>query len=160
MKQDFKALLTLHRKLYIDHRNQILSPEEREASDYVDFETVLHDDMRSMLSNNQYIILIAEDRLSPSFRPLGYASARVRFEAGRTLPKRATLEDWYVVTDLRKLGLGRALIDALRKVLCEQKVQVLESSTWLANQGARTAHHRAGFTETRILYRMRLDQTV
>ncbi len=66
----------------------------------------------------------------------------------------AYLEGWYVDPDLRRQGVGRALIEAAQAWAAAQGLTELASDTQLTNTAAQRAHERLGFREVEraVLY--------
>lgn len=147
---DRDVLVRFHRALYIDHRDSLVGPEIVRLSAYENFEAVLAGDVASMLASRDVAVLVAEraDEL------IGYITGRVENEPRRVLPRRGVVEDWYVVPAHRKTQVGRRLFDALLEIFRAQKCDLVESSTWAANTGARAAHERLGFHPVQVTYRM------
>jgi len=150
---DRGLLFTLHRSLYIDHRDKILPPEIIELVAYRDFDTVLREDIEALLKSEQTIVLIGH--LDGDV--VGYISARIQQEPRRLLRRRGVIEDWYVEEEHRGKGYGGELLKAIEAALLEAGCEVLESATWSFNEGARRVHESLGFSEVQIQYRKRLE---
>jgi aminoglycoside 6'-N-acetyltransferase I len=60
----------------------------------------------------------------------------------------AYIEGWYVDPDLRKRGIGRALIRAAEAWAVSRGLNELGSDAELHNEGSITAHKALGFRET------------
>lgn len=150
---DRGLLFTLHRALYIDHRDKILPPEIIELVAYRDFDTVLREDVEALLKSEQTIVLIGH----LEGETVGYISARIQQEPRRLLRRRAVIEDWYVEEAHRGKGYGSQLLKAIEDSLRDAGCEVLESATWSFNVGARRAHESLGFSEVQIQYRKRLE---
>jgi len=150
---DRGLLFTLHRSLYIDHRDKILPPEIIELVAYRDFDTVLREDIEALLKSEQTIVLIGH--LDGDV--VGYISARIQQEPRRLLRRRGVIEDWYVEEEHRGKGYGGELLKAIEASLLEAGCEVLESATWSFNEGARRVHESLGFSEVQIQYRKRLE---
>ncbi|GAB4488051.1 MAG: hypothetical protein OHK0031_11990 [Anaerolineales bacterium] len=61
------------------------------------------------------------------------------------------IEGWYVDEDLRRQGVGRALIAALEAWAREQGCAEMASDTWLDNDISRAAHLALGYQESEKL---------
>jgi len=61
------------------------------------------------------------------------------------------IEGWYVDEDLRRQGVGRALIQALETWAREQGCAEMASDTWLDNETSRAAHLALGYAEAERL---------
>jgi len=149
---DREVLLRFHRSLYVDHRERVVSTETLPLIAYRDYERVLEEDLDSLLSDGASRVLVAEQ----GQRPVGYVSGRVRIEERRALPKRGTIEDWWVEPYHRGQGVGKALLGAIEAFFRDVGCEVVESGTWSSNAAAREVHDALGFREIRITYRKRL----
>lgn len=56
------------------------------------------------------------------------------------------IEGWYVDEDLRLIGIGRLLVNAMEDWVRHQGLTEIGSDTWLENQPSITAHQRLGFS--------------
>jgi GNAT superfamily N-acetyltransferase len=83
------------------------------------------------------VVLIAEE----DGRPVGYALASVVPET----PIRGHLYDFFVRGDVRKRGVGVALVAAVAKQLRERGVTHLSLDVGIRNDGARRLYDRLGF---------------
>lgn len=61
------------------------------------------------------------------------------------------IEGWYVDQDLRRQGVGRALVAALETWAQQQGCAEMASDTWLDNAPGRAAHLALGYVETERL---------
>lgn len=151
-QEDRDLVLGYHRALYLDHRNSVVPADILPLYAYVDFESVLRQDVDGLLARAGCVVLIAEQE----GRPVGYITGRVEHDARRVMARRGVVEDWYVEEAARGRGVGRALIDVLIDTFRREGCTLLESSTWASNEGARRAHRRLGFDETQIQFRKRI----
>lgn len=151
-ERDYPTLLGFHRRLYEEHRDLVVPPEDLALIAYHDYPGILAEDLRSLLADRGAIVLIAER----DGTPIGYITGRVLVEARRILPKRGVVEDWYVDESLRGTGVGAQLLSELESRFAARGCEVVESATWSGNEGARRAHDALGFREIRVLYRKRL----
>jgi len=102
--------------------------------------------------------LLAE-RWSPVFvaaRPSGGLGGFVegglrRYADGCDSSPVGYIEGWYVDEDLRRQGVGRALVAALERWAREQGCTNMASDTWLDNETSRAAHLALGYTESERL---------
>jgi aminoglycoside 6'-N-acetyltransferase I len=67
----------------------------------------------------------------------------------------AFLEGWYVDADVRRQGVGRALIAAVETWARERGLEELASDALLENQVSHRAHEGVGFTELERAVRYR-----
>jgi len=151
-EDDLEALQGFHRALYVDHRNELIDPEIEPLVSYRDLETILREDVKSILQNPRGTALLAEHE----GEPVGYITGHVVYEPERVLPMRGVIEDWFVTKGQRGRGIGKALFGALRDDFRANGCQLMESATWPFNTGARAAHEQLGFTEYEVRYRMRI----
>ena len=148
---DKNILLDFHRRLYQDHRDQVVPKDDLQLIDYRDYERILTDDLQALMRDRSSCILIAESRSDA----IGYITGRITVETRRVLPRRGVVEDWYVEPGSRGMGVGTQLLRQLEQRFVEANCQVIESATWAGNVLARRAHDAMGFRETRIIYRKR-----
>jgi ribosomal protein S18 acetylase RimI-like enzyme len=149
---DRETLMTFHRSLYVDHRDQVVPKDELPLIEYRDYEHILHNDLRALLADRDSHVLIAEDQGVA----VGYITGRVTVEPERVLPRRGVVEDWYVVPAARGVGVGARLLRSLEDRFREAGCDIVESATWAANLSARRIHDELGFREIRVIYRKRL----
>ncbi len=86
----------------------------------------------------------------------GFAEAGLRpYADGCTTSPVAFLEGWFVDSDLRGHGYGRALVAAVEAWACRRGLMELASDALLANPSAQAAHERLGFVEVERAVRYR-----
>ena len=146
---DRAALLPLHRSLYLDHRETVLADNELLATQYRDFESVLEEDLRSLLSREDALVFAAEI----DGQLVGYITGCIQDDGRRVIRRRGVVEDWLVTDDQRATGLGRRLMEVLMTAFRERGCQLAESSTWVKNDKARQAHIALGFQESQVRFR-------
>lgn len=152
-RADRDLLIGFHRRLYQQHRDRVFPAHDLPLIDYHEYERVLQDDVRALLSDPSSFVLIAEaEELA-----IGYITGRVTVESQRVLPRRGVVEDWYVVPESRGTGVGSLLLRRLEKRFVDCGCQVIESATWSGNAEARKVHEALGFREIRVIYRKRLS---
>ncbi len=150
--EDRDTLFRFHRNLYEAHRDRVVPQEDLPLVAYRDYERILADDLRALMSDRNAYVLIAEaDRDA-----LGYITGRVSTESRRVLPQRGVVEDWYVEESARGSGVGKQLLTELERRFADAGCQVIESATWSGNDAARRAHDAMGFREIRVIYRKRV----
>lgn len=147
--EDREVLLRFHKCLYEGHRDRVVAQEDLPLIAYHDYERILGDDLRAIMSDRDAYVLIAES--GPT--PVGYITGRETVESGRVLPRKGIVEDWYVEETARGEGIGKRLLGELEKRFVEDGCQVIESATWTGNERARRAHDALGFREIRVIYR-------
>ena len=147
--RDRDVLLRFHVSLYRGHRDQVVAQEDLPLIEYHDYERILADDLRALMSDRNAHVLIAES----DGEPIGYITGRVTIESGRLLPHRGIVEDWYVDETARGNGVGKQLLSELGRRFKDAGCQVIESATWSGNEGARRVHDALGFREIRVIYR-------
>jgi len=151
---DRALVLYFHEQLYVQYRQRVVPSAERQMGDYRQLQEVLAEDVRSLLGRPGALVLLAEQ--GPERLPVGYLSAQFQVDTRRALPRRATIEDWYVEPSCRTQGIGTALFAEAEKRLRAQHCELIESATWPSNTPARRAHEHLGFLEVEIRYRKRL----
>ena len=78
----------------------------------------------------------------------GFAEAATRpYAEGCDTSPVAYLEGWYVDADLRRTGVGRALVAAVEQWARDQGLSELASDALLDNRTSHAAHGHLGFTE-------------
>ena len=119
-------------------------------------------DMTAWLERRDAAVIVAERVSASSESPgplCGFAEVGERSHAdGCTTNPVAYLEGWYVDSDVRRHGVGTALVRAVEAWARARGLQELASDTWLDNTISQRAHQRLGFTETdrAVLYRKTL----
>jgi aminoglycoside 6'-N-acetyltransferase I len=91
---------------------------------------------------------------------VGFAEVGLRSHANGCDPARPVgfLEGWYVSTEHRGQGVGRALVEAAVDWARAQGCREFASDTWLDHEGSQRAHRAVGFEEVErcVNYRMRI----
>jgi aminoglycoside 6'-N-acetyltransferase I len=67
------------------------------------------------------------------------------------------LEGWFVVPELRKMGIGRALVKAAEKWARSKGCIEMASDAEIGNESSVAAHSRLGYEETSRLVHLRKD---
>ena len=109
------------------------------------------DDMAAWLGRPDAAVLVA-DRVSGGSgvggELCGFAEVGARSIAeGCTTSPVAYLEGWYVDPDVRRRGVGAALLQAVEDWARRAGYRELASDTELTNQVSQQVHERQGFTE-------------
>jgi GNAT superfamily N-acetyltransferase len=152
-RSDRALVLLFHRALYVKHREAILPSDVAEFYAYRDLEGALRDDVDALLHSPRAFVMIAER----NGEPVGYATGHIEEDDERRLLRRkGVVEDWYVDEAARGAGVGALLVEALAAAFRDASCQVIESTTWPFNDGARRAHEALGFHEVEVKYRKRL----
>ncbi|MDH3201223.1 MAG: GNAT family N-acetyltransferase [Myxococcales bacterium] len=149
---DRETLLRFHQSLYQSHRDEVVPAYVLPLIEYRDYEQVVEDDVKALLSDRNTHILIAESEGVA----VGYITGRAVAEPRRVLPRRGVVEDWYVDRGHRGQGIGAALLRKIEERFRSLGCEVIESGTWSSNQEARRAHDAMGFEEIRVVYRKRV----
>lgn len=153
-EDDRDTLFRFHRRLYEGHRDRVVAQEDLPLIAYRDYERILADDLRALMTERNAQVLLAEsDDVA-----VGYITGRVTTESRRVLPKRGVVEDWYVEESARGAGVGKSLLRELEKRFVDNGCQVIESATWSSNEAARRAHDALGFREIRVIYRKLVER--
>ena len=147
--KDRRILQDFHRRLYIEHRDRVVAPENVALVAYRDYERMLAEDLTALMADRSALVLVADSGSTV----VGYITGRVRVEPRRVLPRRGVVEDWYVTEASRGAGVGRALLAELERCFLGRGCDVVESGTWAGNHDARRAHEALGFREIRVTYR-------
>ena len=153
-RDDQAVLLALHRSLYIEHREAVLDDAELLATQYRDFEQVLKQDLLALIAREDATVLVAE----AAGAIVGYITGSIQEDARRVIGRRGLVEDWLVTPERRDSGVGRRLMESLIDVFRNHGCQLVESSTWVENSGARDAHRSLGFSESQVRFRRWLDE--
>jgi len=150
---DRGLLYLLHRTLYVEYAEQITPPALAPHFAWRDFEQVLRDDVDSLISRPQALVLLAER----DDAPLGYITGHVEVEGRRLFARRGVIEEWCVLPEARGEGVGRMLYEALEELFRGAGCDVVESETWPFNTSARAAHGAMGFSEVKVRFEKRLE---
>ena len=89
-------------------------------------------------------------------RDIGYITGHVEHDPRRVLQRKGVVEDWFVLPEDRKGGVGKLLMGALEQRFRDRGCTVMESMTWPFNDLARKSHEALDFREIEIRYRKRL----
>jgi aminoglycoside 6'-N-acetyltransferase I len=102
-------------------------------------------DMETWLARPDAAVLVAE-RKSNGLCGFAEVGARSIAEGCATSPV-AYLEGWYVDPDVRRQGIGAALIHGVESWARQAGYRELASDTGLTNRVSQQAHKRLGFVE-------------
>ena len=114
-----------------------LWPDEPTATD--------DDEMRAWLARPDAAVFVAA-RSGGGLAGFAEAATRPYAEGCATSPV-AFLEGWYVDPDVRRRGVGRALVAAVERWACAAGLRELASDALLENVTSHRAHARLGFRE-------------
>ncbi|HEY6620008.1 MAG TPA: aminoglycoside 6'-N-acetyltransferase [Steroidobacteraceae bacterium] len=96
--------------------------------------------------------------LTANAAAVGFAELSIRNIVDGCLTDRvAYLEGWYVVSELRRRGIGRALVHAAEQWAVRQGCTEFGSDSEIDNDVSHAAHLRAGFEETGRVRTFRKD---
>lgn len=114
------------------------------------------EDMGSWLARPDAAVWVAE-RGTQGLCGFAEVGERAWAEGCRTAPV-AYLEGWWVDADVRRLGIGSALIQEVERWARQRGYRELASDTGLDNDASQRAHQRLGFVEVdrAILYAKQL----
>jgi aminoglycoside 6'-N-acetyltransferase I len=105
----------------------------------------LASEVDGMMADQDQVIFVAE---RPSGGLCGMVEARVRaFANGVDEQPCAFVEGWWVDADVRRTGVGRALIEAVERWARERGFHELGSDALLDNVVSQRAHLALGFEE-------------
>ena len=106
-------------------------------------------------SREPLAVLVAEDRAG---RQIGIAELSIRpFAEGCRTNRVAFLEGWFVVPDVLRQGVGRALVDAAENWARAQGCTEFASDTQPGNDVSMAAHGAIGFTDAGTIQCYRKD---
>jgi aminoglycoside 6'-N-acetyltransferase I len=130
-----------------------LNPE-RDLAEWLRLRQGLFDDstaaehqqeMAEILAEPVGCVLVAE---RPSTQLAGYVHVGSRkYAEGRTTSPVAYLEEWFVDTDVRRQGVGQALVAAAENWARQHGFHELASDTTIDNKISLASHLALGFTE-------------
>ena len=110
-------------------------------------------ELPSVLADPRQVAVVAE-RDDGSRQLCGFAEAAIRpYANSNDEAPCAFLEGWWVDDDVRRTGVGRALVAAVEDWAREQGFTELGSDALLANVDGHAAHRALGFEEReRVIY--------
>jgi aminoglycoside 6'-N-acetyltransferase I len=128
---------------------QTLWPDEIEYMSFEEMDGILADPLMPV-----FLAVRADGSTSASLSASlgGFLEAGTRkyAEGGFTSPV-GYIEGWYVDTDLRKQGVGGALVRAAEDWARSLGLKEMGSDTWLDNEASIHAHGKLGYQETERL---------
>lgn len=107
-------------------------------------------EMREILSNPQEFITFVAERSAGGLGAFLEASLR-RYADGCDSSPVGYIEGWYVDPDLRRLGIGRQLVQAAEGWAASRGCQEMGSDCELENQVSWSAHLALGYQEAERL---------
>ena len=100
-------------------------------------------------SRNPVAVLVAEE---PGARLVGFAELSIRpYAEGSRTDRVAFLEGWYVAPDVRRRGIGRALVAAAEDWARTQGCEELGSDAEASNIASAAAHRALGFEDLGLI---------
>jgi aminoglycoside 6'-N-acetyltransferase I len=106
-------------------------------------------EMESILADADSPVFIA---LRADGRPGGFLEGGLRkYADGCESGPVGYIEGWYVAEDLRRQGVGGALVHALEAWARERGLTEMASDTWIDNETSISAHKRLGYEEAERL---------
>lgn len=109
------------------------TPEEHQA------------EMRAILSDPDSPVFVA---VRPDGRLGGFLEGGLRkYAEGCETSPVGYIEGWYVDADLRRKGVGGALVRAMETWARERGLREVASDTWIENETSIAAHKRLGYEE-------------
>lgn len=102
-------------------------------------------EMQDILNNVDAPVFVAE---RPDGRLGGFVEGGLRKDAeGCETSPVGSIEGWYVDADLRRQGVGGALVRAMEAWARERGLREVASDTWIENETSIAAHKRLGYEE-------------
>ncbi len=102
-------------------------------------------EMQDILNNVDAPVFVAE---RPDGRLGGFVEGGLRkYAEGCDTSPVGYIESWYVDADLRRQGVGGALIRAMEAWARERGLREVASDTWMENETSIAAHKRLGYEE-------------
>lgn len=102
-------------------------------------------EMQDILNNVDAPVFVAE---RPNGQLGGFLEGGVRtYAEGCDTSPVGYIEGWYVDKDLRRQGVGGALIRAMEAWAHQRGLREVASDTWLENEISIAAHQRLGYRE-------------
>lgn len=125
---DWDEWLRMRRALWDD-----VTPEEHQA------------EMRAIVADSDSPVFVAA---RPDGRLGGFLEGGLRkYAEGCDSGPVAYIEGWYVDADLRRQGVGGALVRAMEAWARERGLREVASDTWIENETSIAAHKRLGYEE-------------
>ncbi|WP_420629654.1 aminoglycoside 6'-N-acetyltransferase [Candidatus Leptofilum sp.] len=103
-------------------------------------------EMAEILAEADGCVLVAERPSSPKLAGYLHVGSR-KYAEGCTTSPVAYLEEWFVDADVRRQGVGRALIAAAEAWAQQNGYTELASDTLIENEISLASHLALGFTE-------------
>lgn len=139
--------------------NQVRPAESRDMDEWLrmrrtlwpdDSQSHYDEEMREILSNPQELITFVVERPTGGLGAFLEASLR-RYADGCSSSPVGYIEGWYVDPDLRRLGVGRQLVQAAEDWALARGCQEMGSDCELDNQLSWEAHLALGYHEAERL---------
>ena len=106
-------------------------------------------EMQDILADSDAPVFIA---VRPDGRPGGFLEGGIRkYADGCETGPVGYIEGWYVDEDLRRQGVGGALVRAMEAWARERGLTEMASDTWVENETSIAAHKRLGYEEAERL---------
>lgn len=106
-------------------------------------------EMRDILADPDSPVFVAA---RPNGRLGGFLEGGVRkYADGCDSSPVGYIEGWYMDADLRRQGLGGALVQAMEAWARERGLTEMASDTWIENETSIAAHKRLGYEEAERL---------
>lgn len=106
-------------------------------------------EMQNILADPDAPVFIAT---RPNGRPGGFLEGGIRkYADGCETGPVGYIEGWYVDEDLRRQGVGGALVKAMEAWARERGLTEMASDTWIDNETSIAAHKQLGYEEAERL---------
>lgn len=154
MKPRIRALTDADRAEWIRLRSELWV---RSRKDFLekDADTFLSTRRTGHFRRNGMVATVVVAELGPG-KVVGFAEADLRPYADgcRSFPV-GYLEGWYVAPELRRMGVGRALLRAIEDWARKEGCTEMASDTEITNETSQRAHRALGYTEVQRLTHFR-----
>ena len=108
----------------------------------------LKNDLINSFERLETIVILAENKV------LGYVSYTIKTRHVSKL----VVDQLVIKEELRGLGLGRILMDEVKKIALENNCERIELNCWMFNTNAQAMYEHIGFDKQRIMYELKLKK--
>ena len=108
----------------------------------------LKNDLINSFETLKTIVILDENKV------LGYVSYTIKTRHVSKL----VVDQLVIKEELRGLGLGRILMDEVKKIALENNCERIELNCWMFNTNAQAMYEHIGFDKQRIMYELKLKK--